>query len=1020
MKHNSLWLLLGMAAAGATWGQGTSTVYPPINNATTIDSYPGPATNYLSVSNAYLKIDTRYPGIVATNGVPTTTNGVTTVPNLGYSNYRGGRCYLETTGGDPFTSADDNIRIMGPTEYSTWSVIQMVPPTTVTTTTGGGGDAGIPTSGTTPGAGGNTGIPGRAGLLSPIRRGATVLPGLRQAGLASTFDNYELETNYMPINDPSQDFITSYPAVSNGNSISVAYDVRNGLPSIANPIGMPEIDANGGIPAGVSTAARLLNVRLTYTLVLDKLRIETFVQNVSQQTLTVGCQTYVNPTFGGKVTNGNTFYFQGVSEPISHEQLFPSNNPQDDPGLREIPGTYRTIDNLTSPSVILGGLFSGADISTAPLAAGPPNQAMLLDQNLAQGDFLDYVPTGSTLIGANFSVLERWYPVAIAPNSGLRFITYFGLGGADGDYTSPYVLTAEAPFSLALTSTGNNANNLAATPNPFTVRASVYNPGSTPLSNVAVALSLPAGLTLAAGAALSQSLATVPAFTSQTVTWQVTAQNTAAPGNQTFTVSSSATGLPSKTVTRTIGIPALPTLQFPDQARQLDMISIPYDFSDRDLQHVLGSLGTVSVTGGGNAAVARYNPSTQAYAYFPDPYITSIYPGQGLWLFNGALTPLALPTDLSQLALTSQTSQSLAVGWNQVGCPFTVPVRLFDCTVETSAGTSYTFQDAVNASILQPVLYEYQPNDANPSVAGTYTYSGDDSTYLNPWRGYWIRCLQPITLFFNANSQVGPFASPTSRARVHKDYLALRGGWQASVTANADSFTPQVVQIGQDPTASDSYNTKDVATPPLLRSQQQLSLGINQPDWGRNAGLYLRDIRSATTSDVTWNVVSGCTSANTNVTLHWNLRGVPADVQLTLVDALTGSRRHLRTTSAYTYNTGAMPQPRTFQIIATHGSGSLVGVPYLQAAGTRGGGVSINYTLTGAANVDIVVESLTGRRVRLVESSRAAGMGQNQAVWDGRDDTGRPVPAGTYRCRVLVSTPDGQLATAERIVILNR
>jgi len=30
------------------------------------------------------------------------------------------------------------------------------------------------------------------------------------------------------------------------------------------------------------------------------------------------------------------------------------------------------------------------------------------------------------------------------------------------------------------------------------------------------------------------------------------------------------------------------------------------------------------------------------------------------------------------------------------------------------------------------------------------------------------------------------------------------------------------------------------------------------------------------------------------------------------------------------------------------------------------------------------------------------------------------VPSGQYRCRVLVQTPDGQRAIAERIVVVNR
>jgi flagellar hook assembly protein FlgD len=87
---------------------------------------------------------------------------------------------------------------------------------------------------------------------------------------------------------------------------------------------------------------------------------------------------------------------------------------------------------------------------------------------------------------------------------------------------------------------------------------------------------------------------------------------------------------------------------------------------------------------------------------------------------------------------------------------------------------------------------------------------------------------------------------------------------------------------------------------------------------------------------------------------------------------------------------------------------------------TRGHSVAVNWTLTAPASAEVVVESLTGRRVRTVAAALAAPAGQNQATWDGRDDDGRPVPAGAYRCRVLVTTDDGQRAVAERMVVVGR
>ena len=143
-------------------------------------------------------------------------------------------------------------------------------------------------------------------------------------------------------------------------------------------------------------------------------------------------------------------------------------------------------------------------------------------------------------------------------------------------------------------------------------------------------------------------------------------------------------------------------------------------------------------------------------------------------------------------------------------------------------------------------------------------------------------------------------------------------------------------------------------------------------------------------------------------------------MQLTLVDLETGAQRHLRTTSAFSYNTGTAPRSRLFELIATKGGGQSLSVPFMQVGGTRGRAVSVAFGLTAAATVDVVVESPTGRRVKLVAASMAATEGQNSVSWDGLDEGGRPVPAGMYRCRVLVSTPDGQRAIAERLVRIGR
>ena len=83
-----------------------------------------------------------------------------------------------------------------------------------------------------------------------------------------------------------------------------------------------------------------------------------------------------------------------------------------------------------------------------------------------------------------------------------------------------------------------------------------------------------------------------------------------------------------------------------------------------------------------------------------------------------------------------------------------------------------------------------------------------------------------------------------------------------------------------------------------------------------------------------------------------------------------------------------------------------------QAFTPNGDGVNdrlgLAYSLFGVmeADVEIVFYNLAGRPVRRLRlPGQRAGM--NEAVWDGRDEQGRPVPPGVYLCRVTATTGRG-------------
>lgn len=65
---------------------------------------------------------------------------------------------------------------------------------------------------------------------------------------------------------------------------------------------------------------------------------------------------------------------------------------------------------------------------------------------------------------------------------------------------------------------------------------------------------------------------------------------------------------------------------------------------------------------------------------------------------------------------------------------------------------------------------------------------------------------------------------------------------------------------------------------------------------------------------------------------------------------------------------------------------------------------TIEYELAAANPINLSIYDLRGRQVRVLESG-ARPSGRHQATWDGDDDAGCVVPAGTYFCRL--STPQG-------------
>jgi len=83
----------------------------------------------------------------------------------------------------------------------------------------------------------------------------------------------------------------------------------------------------------------------------------------------------------------------------------------------------------------------------------------------------------------------------------------------------------------------------------------------------------------------------------------------------------------------------------------------------------------------------------------------------------------------------------------------------------------------------------------------------------------------------------------------------------------------------------------------------------------------------------------------------------------------------------------------------------------------KGGDRVAVYGATDLNVVDVSVYDVSGRRVRrLVSANRLPGY--YQVAWDARDDFGRRAPAGSYFCRLSVTSTDGSTASTTTKMVL--
>ncbi len=340
-------------------------------------------------------------------------------------------------------------------------------------------------------------------------------------------------------------------------------------------------------------------------------------------------------------------------------------------------------------------------------------------------------------------------------------------------------------------------------------------------------------------------------------------------------------------------------------------------------------------------------------------------------------------------------------GWNMIGNPFPFNVPWVACEVETVARQRLSVQEAADKRIILPQLYRYEN--------GVYTWQTAPAGVLFTWEGFWVRAFEDCTLI------VMPL--PAGGRSVPSESILQGGdGWLVRFSALAGSVRDNNTVIGVNSRAVDGFGREDVPKPPSL--SPYISVKVLNTDWGVYSGAYAQDVRRASTRQI-WKLQVETDQVNEPVTLRWNgVTDLPSRLRLTLVDEVTGRRVAMRMTGSYTYQPGGV-STRSFTVLAEPNSGSALRVSSVRVRATRGSGFAIDYTLSAEAQVQVTITDALGKPVAtVVQSSRAAGV--HSATWNGRDNRGVALPAGSYLVRIEATSPDGERARNMTPLVITR
>ncbi|MBI5834226.1 MAG: hypothetical protein HZB16_18175 [Armatimonadetes bacterium] len=410
------------------------------------------------------------------------------------------------------------------------------------------------------------------------------------------------------------------------------------------------------------------------------------------------------------------------------------------------------------------------------------------------------------------------------------------------------------------------------------------------------------------------------------------------------------------------------------------------------------------VLGAGNWRLARYDAGGHANveldrALASAPVAYNFVPGRGLWL------KLSAPATLRTMgALVNDPSYTLplGMGWNAVANPYNADVawRLQDMIAKHNNAPVATMDLAAAWEVVHPYAWTYD------SVNSRYTLvmpTFGTSTTVPRCAGMWV---------FSERDNAGLEIPRPAAGRAQRGTPAAPSArnWLVNLAATGADGAVSGAAVGVSATMSRALT---ILAPPAVSGEGSVTLAV-VTNSGRAAG----EVRPSDGAAQTWDLAV-TSRAVQPVTLSWAglLRELPRGVVLEMTDLQSGRVTLLNTRTGYTYAPERAGEERRLRLTARLGHVTRADITSLSASPTRGRAVGLSMTLSAPAEVTLLVKGLGGKLARTLSYGQQTA-GTLALSWDGADESGRALPAGSYLLEATAVAANGAVSRAQRTVTL--